>query len=164
MTDNEYIQHWGIKGMRWGVRRYQNADGTLTDLGKKRYQKEFDALSKKKQKDYKANPNKWVEEDLSGRKRVVESVGRLSSDLQNMPGVRDNKKIKKMNLSDKTDKELRDAINRELLERQYSQVFNSDSTRNGKEVFREVLQDVGGVTAVAASSLGVALAIKQLKG
>lgn len=29
--------HWGIKGMKWGVRRYQNKDGTLTPAGKKRY-------------------------------------------------------------------------------------------------------------------------------
>lgn len=32
-----YLQHHGIKGMRWGVRRFQNADGTLTAAGKKRY-------------------------------------------------------------------------------------------------------------------------------
>ena len=31
------LRHWGIKGMRWGVRRYQNPDGTLTAAGKKRY-------------------------------------------------------------------------------------------------------------------------------
>lgn len=31
------LQHWGIKGMKWGVRRYQNKDGSLTSEGKKRY-------------------------------------------------------------------------------------------------------------------------------
>ena len=31
------LQHWGIKGMKWGVRRYQNKDGSLTPAGKKRY-------------------------------------------------------------------------------------------------------------------------------
>lgn len=31
------LYHWGIKGMKWGVRRYQNKDGSLTDAGKKRY-------------------------------------------------------------------------------------------------------------------------------
>ena len=35
--ENEYLAHHGIKGQKWGVRRYQNDDGTLTDAGKKRY-------------------------------------------------------------------------------------------------------------------------------
>ena len=36
MEYNNELQHWGIKGMKWGVRRFQNADGTLTEAGKKR--------------------------------------------------------------------------------------------------------------------------------
>lgn len=31
------LYHWGIKGQKWGVRRYRNEDGTLTEAGKKRY-------------------------------------------------------------------------------------------------------------------------------
>jgi hypothetical protein len=31
-----YLVHYGIKGMKWGVRRYQNADGSYTDAGRKR--------------------------------------------------------------------------------------------------------------------------------
>ena len=34
-----YLAHHGIPGMKWGVRRYQNEDGTLTDAGKARYAK-----------------------------------------------------------------------------------------------------------------------------
>lgn len=32
-----YLAHYGILGMKWGVRRYQNKDGTLTGAGKSRY-------------------------------------------------------------------------------------------------------------------------------
>lgn len=38
LNKNE-LAHHGIKGMKWGVRRYQNPDGTLTEKGRKRYYK-----------------------------------------------------------------------------------------------------------------------------
>ena len=37
--DDFLLQHFGIKGMKWGVRRFQNEDGTLTPAGKRRYAK-----------------------------------------------------------------------------------------------------------------------------
>ena len=36
---NNELYHHGVKGQRWGIRRYQNADGSLTDAGKNKYAK-----------------------------------------------------------------------------------------------------------------------------
>ena len=35
-----YLIHYGVKGMKWGVRRYENYDGSLTPAGRKRYSKD----------------------------------------------------------------------------------------------------------------------------
>lgn len=44
--ENNALYHHGTKGMRWGIRRYQNKDGSLTPAGQKRYNKEVEKLKK----------------------------------------------------------------------------------------------------------------------
>ena len=38
-TYPDYLSHHGIKGQKWGVRRFQNSDGSLTEAGKARQMK-----------------------------------------------------------------------------------------------------------------------------
>lgn len=37
IESNDELMHFGVKGTKWGVRRYQSKDGSLTNTGKKRY-------------------------------------------------------------------------------------------------------------------------------
>ena len=105
--NKDELAHYGILGMKWGVRRYQNKDGSLTAAGKKRYNRDEQKIVKKKP-----------------------SVKEMSDD------------------------ELRKAVNRLQLERQYSQLSPSNIVK-GKEYTKKVIK--AGTTVAAVTSAAVTI-------
>lgn len=72
---SDELYHHGILGMKWGVRRYQNKDGSLTAAGRQRYSKSYsdtkswDTASRVTDADLKAGSQKLSEEDY---KRIAD--------------------------------------------------------------------------------------------
>ena len=77
LISQTYLAHHGIKGQRWGVRRYQNADGTLTEKGKARLEKK---------------DNKWIEKRSTkitekAQKKSAKELDQYAKVLLQTPGL-----------------------------------------------------------------------------
>lgn len=166
--DKNELYHWGVKGMKWGVRRYQNKDGTLTAEGKNRYDRDVRENNAKK-KDNRIvidgpDPKRWAKEDLGRSKRIVDESSSMVGELGKIERNSRTTSKQKLDLSNMTDQQLRDRINRANLEKQYNDMFAPQTTSRGREYTRAILDTAGTVLAVGSSALGIALAIKELKG
>lgn len=96
--DNNELQHWGIKGMRWGVRRYQNKDGTLTAAGKRREKQlaKQRAENLKKARAAKAERKAKIATDSLSPKKMTEKelnerIARLELEKKYRDAVRENR-------------------------------------------------------------------------
>lgn len=74
MENKDVIYHYGIKGMKWGIRRFQNKNGTSTAAGKKRYK--TDAENKKRSTEQNAIKQERIRQKKYLRNKRLITVGR----------------------------------------------------------------------------------------
>lgn len=96
--DNNELTHWGVKGMRWGIRRYQNKDGTLTPAGNKRLKSKgekvkTDKILKKTNSSKKSYHSKKIIEMSDSELR--EKINRLQMEKQLKDLISSSEKTKR---------------------------------------------------------------------
>ena len=116
-------RYYGIQGMRWGVRRFQNSDGTLTAAGKKRYNKELES--------YRADKKKLAEETRKFErvKKNKEKVEKLLADKQALIDQKRNLEAEKKAFKRKKDTIKSDEPTPEQIEAKKKKVLESRSAK-----------------------------------
>lgn len=125
--DNNQLYHWGIKGMKWGIRRYQNKDGSLTAKGRQRYAKLEDELNKLK-------PSNDEQESYETRKQRAVKSGSATEVLRYK--------------GDLTQQEMQSAATRIRWEQEMKQISDKELAP-GKSKVDKVMDAFGKVTDYA---------------
>lgn len=147
--------------MRWGIRRYQNSDGSLTAAGRKRYgvddrkakykiktqspfEKQKAKLTAREQRMSEKEEIQRRKNELKERQRNLKNLGKSKETIQK---ERKPDTDKKRNAKDLSDDELRNFINRYNLEQQYNKIVNSKDIKSGSTIVKNILAK--SATAVA---------------
>ena len=129
MTYDDYLYHWGIRGMKWGVRRYQNKDGSLTAAGRKRYDNEVAKLKAEKAKIRNTERTKAKLAKLDSLRNEVEGMKNTpkANALSTNNSSKNNKSpdTTKKSIKDFSDQELQSIVTRMTLEKRYAELMAS---------------------------------------
>lgn len=150
-----YLCHDGIKGMRWGVRRFQYEDGTLTPEGKKRYGsvQKLNYINAKKEYNRAFNKayfksgihltKKGKDEDTKRWEKVYEANKKLDSA---------KKEYKQFKNTQKEEKRIQKEKNKKIRKQKEKifDAFSSSSHTNSKKYAAKTAKDVVGAVATAA--------------
>lgn len=159
----------GPSGSVRSANPYVDSKGNLTEAGKKRFEAEKKANRQKSKKNRVEDendlldPNKWVKDDLSALRDVARASKDASDEsIRLIDKMFKTKPNKRLDLSNMSDKEIRDILNREILERQYNDVFNKAEENKGKEFIKTALEVNSTIASTAIAGLTIAVLIRQL--
>ena len=164
---NNELQHWGIKRMKWGVRRYQNADGSLTPAGVKRYRKEAGDIERR----LNTNKREMTADDYQNAIKKTKSVGehidsvRKFNDDNNKSKDPDMERRIRKSTEQMSDKELQQRVQRLNMEDNYTRMMmHREHLQQGEDYVNKVLDVSATVVRGATTALTIAMLVKQLKG
>ena len=84
---NYVLYHHGVKGMHWGVRRYQNKDGTRTPAGRKRYgssSADLDEYGVKRHKEYTITTRSGEKLTMTPNQTYIKPLARVSKSYREL--------------------------------------------------------------------------------
>ena len=160
------LQHWGIKGQKWGVRRYQNSDGSLTPEGIKRYRDEAGDIERR----LNTNKREMTADDYQNAIKKTKSVG---EGIDSVRKFNDGKKLKdpamerriRKSTEQMSDKELQQRVQRLNMEDNYTRMMmHREHLQQGEDYVNKMLDVSATVVRGATTALTIALLIKQMKG
>ena len=161
------LQHWGIKGQKWGVRRYQNADGSLTPAGIKRYRDEAGDIERR----LNTNKREMTVDDYQNAIKKTKSVGegidsvrKFNDDGKKLKDPAMERRIRK-STEQMSDKELQQRVQRLNMEDNYTRMMmHREHLQQGEDYVNKMLDVSATVVRGATTALTIALLIKQMKG
>lgn len=118
------LYHWGIKGMKWGVRRYQNSDGSLTPAGKKRYAKLEAEIEKLGGKSPEKKLAEMTDEEVVAKTNRMRLENNLKEEERRRSEAEQRQRKLQESINETSTEDLRNKVARLQLEEQYKNLAN----------------------------------------